>query len=313
MSKTIKYILSPLMLVAILALSSFYGCGGGATTTTAAWAGIPAEQLTQQQLQQMLADSVKSYENLNTYKFIVIMDIATNVTGGVNPWGTSLQNLVTGGSNIAEEQTGMTMQMTMAMVGMGQDNEPQSLAYDIYALPDWVYMKMSLTGMGEQWLKVAMSSSLKQILNLDTVSQQMQPLKSPSKVEYLRTEAVDGVDCYVLSVSPSPEQMAKWLTDQKINSGNLDWQNLVSNTDAFKEFSLLYYVAKDSNLTMRMVMNMAIELSAAEAGSTDLSFDNMQMNVKSDMKIFDHNQPFSITLPDEASLATEVSEDIFKN
>jgi hypothetical protein len=141
----------------------------------------------------------------------------------------------------------------------------------------------------------------------------MQPLESPAKVEYLRTETVDGVDCYVLSVSPNPEQLVKWLNEQNVNSGSLDWQDLVSNTDAFSNFSLLYYVAKDSNLIMRMVTDMTIELSAAEAGASDTDFDNIQMNVKMDMKLFDHNQAFSVTLPDEAASATEVSEDIFSN
>jgi hypothetical protein len=314
MPKALKYILSPLVLLVILALPSFYGCGGGETTTTTpAWVTIPVEQLTQQQLQQMLADSIDKYEKLNTYKFNIGMDISTNVTGGLNPWTSLLNSTMSGGTNIGDEQTKMTLNMTIAMTGMGQDNQEQSLSYDIYAMPDWLYMNMSISGLGEQWLKVKMSSSLKDLLNLDAVDQQMQPLESPTKIEYLRTEQVDGVECYVLSVSPSSVQLAEWLKGQNVNTGKTDWENLVNNTDVFKNVSLLYYVAKDSNLMMRMVMNMTIELSAAEAGASSTEFDNMSMILITDMKLSDHNQPFSVTLPDEASSATEVSEDIFKN
>ncbi len=314
MPKALKYILSPLVLLVILALPSFYGCGGGETTTTTpAWVTIPVEQLTQQQLQQMLADSIDKYEKLNTYKFNIGMDISTNVTGGLNPWTSLLNSTMSGGTNIGDEQTQMTLEMTIAMTGMGQDNQEQSLSYDIYAMPDWLYMNMSISGLGEQWLKVKMSSSLKDLLNLDAVEQQMQPLESPTKIEYLRTEQVDGIECYVLSVSPSSVQLAEWLKGQNVNTGKTDWENLVNNTDVFKNVSLLYYVAKDSNLMMRMVMNMTIELSAAEAGASSTEFDNMSMILITDMKLSDHNQPFSVTLPDEASSATEVSEDIFKN
>jgi hypothetical protein len=305
----------PLLLTAILGLFSFYGCSSTSTTpnatATSSSAGIPAENLNQQQLQQMLSDSVINYKSLNTYKFDMAMDISTNVTGGSNPWGMTLNTKMGGGTNIASKQTQMKLDMSMAMEGMGQNGENQSLTYDMYAMPDWLYMKVSMPDMGEQWMKVRMSSTLKDKLNLNAVDQQMEPLDSPIKVEYLRTEIVDGIDCYVLSISPSVDELARWLGKEAAGSEKVDWQKLINDSGAFKNFSFLCYVAKDTSLLMRMVMNMTIELSAAEAGAETSDFDKMQMNLAMDMKLSDHNKPYSITLPDEAALAQEVSEDIF--
>ena len=315
MPKVIQIIILPLLLTAILGLFSFYGCGTTSTTpnttATSSLAGIPAENLNQQQLQQMLSDSVTNYKNLNTYKFDMAMDISTNVTGGSNPWEMTLNTKMGGGTNIASEQTQMKLDMSMAMVGMGQNGENQSLTYDMYAMPDWLYMNMSMPGMGEQWMKVRMSSTLKDKLNLNAVDQQMEPLNSPTKIEYLRTEKVDGIDCYVLSISPSEDELVRWLGKQAAGSEKVDWQKIINDSGAFKNFSFLCYVAKDTSLIMRMVMNMTIELSAAEAGAETSDFDKMQMNLAMDMKLYDHNKPYSITLPDEAASAQEVSEDIF--
>jgi hypothetical protein len=315
MPKVIQIIMLPLLLTAILGLFSFYGCSSTSTkpntTATSSLAGIPAENLNQQQLQQMLSDSVTNYKNLNTYKFDVATDITTKVTGGSNPWGMTLNTKMGGGTNIASEQTQMKLDMSMAMVGLGQNGENQSLTYDMYAMPDWLYLNMFMPGMSAQWMKVRMSSTLKDKLNLNTVDQQMESLNLPTKIEYLRTEKVDGIDCYVLSISPSEDELVRLLGKQAASSEKVDWQKIINDSGAFKNFSFLCYVAKDTSLIMRMVMNMTIELSAAEAGAETSDFDKMQMNLVMDMKLYDHNKPYSITLPDEAASAQEVSEDIF--
>ncbi|MHB8104077.1 MAG: hypothetical protein ACYDG5_00865 [Dehalococcoidales bacterium] len=313
MPKIIKFILKPLLLASILGLFSFYGCSGaGMATPTSTWVGVSAENLNQQQLQQMLADSVDSFNNLNTYQFDMSIDVVSSTAGGSNPWNTTLKTQMVGGTNIASKETQMTLKMSINMLTTGQNSSEDSLTYDMYALTDWIYMKMSLTGLGDQWIKVPLSSELEDTLNLNSVGRQMGPLDSPTKVDYLRTEKVDGVDCNVLSVSPSASELAKWLSKEATGSGSVDWQSLVNDPNAFKNFSILYYVAKDTNLMMRMVIEMNIELSGQQAGSIS-AFDKMQMNLKMDMKTFAHNQPYSVTLPVEAASAQEVPESVFSN
>ena len=302
-----------LLLTVVMSLFSFYGCGGG--TATVSWAGIPAENLNQQQLQQMLSDSVSNYKNLNTYKFDMATDTITDVIGGSNPWTTTLNTKIGGATSLASEQTQMKLDMSIAIASesLGQTGEVQSLTYDMYAMTDWLYLKVTITNMGEQWMKVPLSSELKDLLNLNTVDEQMEPLDSPTKVEYLRTEKVDGIDCYVLSISPNADELAQWLSEQDTNSGIMDWQSLVNVSDVFKNFSFLCYIAKDSNLLMRMVIDMVLEYTAAQAGDSSSDYDTRTINLKMDMKLYDHNKPYSLTLPDEAAGAKEVSEDIFFN
>lgn len=311
MPKAIKFILISLALLTILALPSAYGCNSGETTTKAAWAGIPIEQMTQQQLQQLLADSIEKYEKLNTYQFSFNMAITSNITGGSDPMNTIFYTTMGGGTNITDEQKQVTLSMIMGTASEKTGYEEHSLSYDLYALPDWISMKMSIADQPDQWVKIKTSSAIKDFLKLNTVNQQMSSLKSPSKVEYLRTEKFNDVDCYVLSVSPNQQQLAEWLKKQNGNLVNIKWETLLNNSNNLVAFSLLYYVAKDTNMVMYIVTDMTLNLSPAEAGVPTLDFNNMRINIITEMKLLEYNKEFSVKVPDESKLAKEVSEDIF--
>jgi hypothetical protein len=311
MVKGIKIILLPLLIISILVLFSFYGCGGG--TTTYPWAGTPPENLTQQQIQQMLADSIDNYEKLNTYQLDINTYIATNVTGGANPWKTTMNNKVIGGKNIESDQIHLLQEMTVAMEGQGQNGEVQTLDRDMYVVNNYLYMNMSLTGMGEQWFKLPLSDKLREFLGFSAVDQEMGILESPAKVEYLGIEQLNGIDCYVLSISPGADELAQWLGEQDTSFTNVDWRALANDSNVYNNFSLLCYLTKDSNLFMKMTIEMAIELNAQQAGAADSDYDKVQMYLYMDMNLYDHDQPYSVTLPPGASFAKLVSEDIFFN
>jgi len=306
--------LSIILLLAILALFSFYGCGTTQLTPTEnTWAGMQIEQLSQTQLQQMLADSITIYKTINSYQYDIVTGTTSNVTGGSSPWYMSMDTVMSGATNIEADQTHMYLNMSVLFTGMGAKDESSAIIYDIYAIDNWVYMNMAATGMGSQWLKVAMSDYLRQTLNLNAVDRQIKPLETPTKVEYLRTEIFNGVNCYVLSISPSLENLGDWLNEQDTSSKNLNWRDVVTDANVFNNFSLLCYLTADTNQLAGMALDMAVTISPTTAGVSNATFTSMLMSVKMNMQLYDVNVPYSLTLPAEAKLANEVSEDIFKN
>lgn len=276
MSKAIRIILIPLLLGAILGLFSFYGCGGGGGETTQPVAGggetiqpgagatstqetTSAGELSQQQLQQILTNATTDFQQINTYKFDMDMDVIADVTGGSQSGKMTITATVSGAFNVVTNESQMTMEMAMDAEGMGEADMSESLTYDIYALADWLYMKMSYGGT-DQWLKVVMSPELSEMLGLNTVEQQIEPLDSPAEIEYLRTESVDGVECYVLSVTPNMAELAQYLSEQNTGAGDMDWEDLV-NSDVFKEFTYDCYIAKDTNYLKKIVVNMVMDFT----------------------------------------------------
>jgi hypothetical protein len=138
MSKIVKAILLPVLLATILVLFSFYGCGGGGTlpsgTASAPMGGTPAAELNQQQLEQKLADSLASYEELNSYKFDMEMKMFADVSGGAEPGKMDITSKISGAINMALQQMQMKMDMTMDTEGISQPN--QNMSYDMYIMPD---------------------------------------------------------------------------------------------------------------------------------------------------------------------------------
>ncbi len=316
MSKSIKTIALPLLLVLIVSLFSFYGCTGagitqGGAATTTAQGATAGESLSQEQLEKILSDSVVNYENLTTYRFDIDMDITADVSGGDQSGSMSIFTGMSGAANVITNEMQATMEMFMDYEGMGEESGSQNLDYDMYLLTDWLYMRISMLGTGEQWMKIPMSPALAEEFNLNTVDEQMEPLDSPVKIEYLRSEEVDGLDCYVLSITPDMDELAKWLNEQAAVSGGVDWQGLVDYSEIFKKMSYICYVTKESNLMKRMVIDMVMDYNAEQVGDYSGEFDTMLMNIKMDMTLYDQNKPFTIILPDEAAGAIEVSEDMF--
>jgi hypothetical protein len=315
MSKKIHIIILPAILVSILAIFSFFGCGGGGTaqngTNTIPAEGITVGDLNQQQLAQILADSVANYDKLTTYKFDMTMDMLMDVTGGTQSGKVTMNTKTNGAAKVAANEMQMNTEMTISMEGAGEQDSSESISYEVYQMADWLYMKLSVPGVGEQWMKLPATDTAKETFNMNPIDQQLGPLDSPVKIEYLRSEVVDGIDCHVLAVTPDMQALAEWLTAQETGGEDTDWQDLVNYSDVFKEFSYVCYVTKETNYLKRLIVNMVMEYTAEEAGESPETFDKMTMNISMDMNMYDHNKPFSITLPDEAANATEVSEDIF--
>ncbi len=315
MSRKYKITILPVVLI-ILALFSFYGCSGGTTQTSSipnTWTGVQIEQLNQTQLQQMLADSITNYKAVKSYKFDMVNNITTNVTGGSSPWEASMDTIIEGAANIETDQTHMILNMSVLFSGMGAKDERNSLIYDIYAIDKWIYMNQSLTGVGSQWIKVAMSDFMREAINLNTVDRQIIPLENPSTITYQRTESFNGIDCYVFSVLPSQDNLGDWLNKQNTSYKTMDWKNVISDANVFKNFSLLCYLSVDTNQLIGVSMDMTVNLSPTTAGLPSLDFTNMLMSIKLSMNLFDFDVPFALELPAEASNAKLVTEDVFKN
>lgn len=310
--KTVKIVLMPLLLASIIALFSITGCAGTGTTPqiTTPSAAATQEELNQQELEEILYASMTNEANLDTYTFIMDMDINTDVIGE-----ESVKMIVStksnGAADLASGQMHMRMEMEMSAEGIGYEAGTQSLAYDVYQITDWIYMKMEVSGMGEQWMKIRASEEMNEKLNL--VDQQLEPLGSAIELKLLGYADVDGEECYVISIVPDIGKITQWLSEQQGAAiQDIDWADIPNLSDVFKNLEYTYYVTKNSRLPKKLVLNMQMEMTPLQLGEFNANYDKMIMNISLDMTLSDFNEPSSITLPDEAQDATEVSEDMFQ-
>jgi hypothetical protein len=315
MSKVKKTLILPLLLSMLLVLL-VPGCQEQAADeeTNAPVTKTPSSgTLSQPEVQQIVTDSIATYKALTTYRFDMDMDIAAEAIGGSQPGKFTGTLKSSGGANLASKEMQMNMDMSMNTEGIGDENGPQSLGYEMYMLSDWAYMKMAMTGMDEQWAKMPVTDELKESFALNIIDQQMEPLYSPLKVELLRYEKVDGQECYVLSVLPDWTKITKWLSERQGATQGVDWANMENLSDVFKKTEFVYYVIKESNLLKKMVVSMLMEYTSEQAGISSGDYDRMTMEIHMNMNLYDHNKSFSVKLPTEAENATQMSPNAFSN
>ena len=307
--KTVRFVLLSLLLVPIITLFSMTGCAtDGTDGGIVPIQPVAQGELSQQQIEQIFYDSMANQTNLNFYKFNMAMDMITDVIGAESGKMTVLTTS-NGAANLASNQLQMQMEMDMSMEGLGYEGGSQSLTYDVYQMTDWIYMRMEVPGMGEQWVKMPVSEDLNE--QLDLVDQQLEPLESAVEIELLEYANVDGEECYVLSLIPDMDKLMDWLEEQQGATQDIDWGDIADVSDVFDRLEYTYYITKDSKLPKRLIVNMILELTPEQAGIYDNSFDQMIINISMDMTLYDFDEPFSIVLPDGAENAETVSQNMF--
>jgi hypothetical protein len=317
MAKITKTILFPMLAVILTAGLWLSGCSSAATTvpgttevTTQPSSTLPASSVSpaeQVKYEQALGTAATSLDNLDTYRYDMIMDMDMDITGGEEAGSITMKTSSTGGINKTTNEMELKMGITLEDAVLG-DTGPQTMGYDFYQLTDWAYMRLDVPGIGEQWMKT-MTSGIDGSFDLNMAQKQTAVLENPTTIKYLRTEKLNGVDCYVLSIEPTMEEMAKWYNEQ----GSNQLADGVDYGDIIKSFSIICYVTADTNLLARMTMNMTMSFTATQASVAADSFDNMNVDVVMDMTIHDQNKPFTVVLPDDAANATEVSGETFSS
>jgi hypothetical protein len=275
------------------------------------WTNIPPENLTQQQWQDILKVALEYHQHLDNYKLGAVTTVSTEATGGQNPWKLSLNTVLSGFKNIKENQKQISISKSMAMNGLGQDGEIQTAYYDTYALSNWMYANIPNPNGGVSWVKVKNSSELEDFFSYNVADWQMGLINSPTEIQYVKTEQVHGVDCYMVSLTLNKDGLAKWLDKQYVGLSNPDWQNIVNAVNAIKQINCSFWIATDSYWVMRMYINTIIELTPGQANLGSSGIEKVTLSLSMDSVLYDQNVVNIIDLPAEANMAIERSSSIF--
>jgi hypothetical protein len=262
--------------------------------------------MSQAELEALLAECTANQESINTCRFDMDMDIITDVVGGNDAGKWTVFTRSNFAVNLASNQGQMYSEMSIEMEGFGEEGIVQDVTYDAYMYPDWIYYRMEVPGMGEQWMKMPTTEELEVNFNTDMAHEHLGLLESAAELELLWYEEVDGEECYVLSAVPDMEKFMQLVAQQQGSTQDVDWEEIATFTDVYKKFEYYCYITKDSRMVKRIVYEMEIETTPEQAGASENDFDTMKITMSMDVKYYDYNEPFSMDLPDEAQDAMEV-------
>lgn len=258
--------------------------------------------LTSAQIDQVMTGAMNALAEAETYEFDMAASMTMEVFGGTEPGTMSLSADGTGVIDRVNREMEMTMDMTMSASEEGE----QEMSMDTYIYDEWVYMKMSIPEVGEQWGKTELTPEM--WATQQQIEQTMELLQTATEVKFLGSEAVDGVNCYVFDIIPDVGKLIEYLSQQQGMQG-VDLEDIENLEELFENMSIStkVWIAEDSLFLTKSTAHMLMDLTPDDVGASSEDFDRATMDLSTVMTVYGFNQPVSIELPAEALEAPEIS------
>jgi len=258
------------------------------------------EELAQEEIEQLLADAAAATAEIDTCKFDANMTMTIKAIGGEQALGVTLTTDMTCAVDNANREMRMAMDATQEVPGEAK----VKMATEFYVVGDWTYAKVKVLDILEQWGKMRLSEDVWD--RLDMVSGQIELLTAPLEVNFFGSEDVNGTACYVLQLMPTAEALSDWLSQQGLSGiEKIEWLE-VNLEEIFKEWSHKCWIAKGSSLLTKLEANMLLEMPPEYVGASEGDFEKETIEIDLVMRVYGHNEPVSIELPEEALEAPEM-------
>jgi hypothetical protein len=223
-------------------------------------------------------------------------------------------------------------QITENMDNPIMDND-QVYLIEEYLSGEWLYTKVGPQENNNKWMKQKITSDFWPSENQGI--QQIELLKSASRVEMLENEKVDTIDCYVEKFTSENGKLFEWLMSGMRSSNSLfsALYNKVNPAKWIDNVMIKYWIAKDSRFIIKSEISIHMSYASSDldmtseeseddyfpvdeatdeenntAGYTANTSSNMTATLTEQMKFYDHNKPVSIVLPAETANAWEMPD-----
>jgi hypothetical protein len=262
--------------------------------------------------QVIVSNTTNNITALHTVTYTQSMQMVFEVTGGSKPGNVTTSGVTTGSTNLVthEDHSTSNINMSTDKAGVaGTQHQSYNESTDTYIIGGWMYEKLSVPGIGDQWYKTKLHEDAWNSQN--QLGQQGESLKTARNVIKLGTEKVDGVDCYMIQYTPGINSSIKLgllielntffdLNSTRLDVNSLDWGNII------KYCSVKVWISKDKYLVVKSYADISFEILPQDIVNTTIDMDRITMNVSSQIKDYDHNKPVDIQLPPEAQNAKEL-------
>lgn len=240
--------------------------------------------------QEIVEASIEAMAEVNTIQ--MDMDLEMTITFPGEPTATLTYYI-----NSAQDTVEGTMHLDVQMT-ISEPPETVQISMEMYLIGDWAYMIMDMPDIPPEvvgtWFKLQIPEDALEDMweQEDITNPQVSLLIGVSEVEFLGTETVNGVECYVLSVTPDVEKFWEFVLMQP---GMEDEVSGIDPEEIFSDISFIYWIAKDTYFIAKSTADMAMTLEEATG--------NLVMTVL----MYDINEPVTIELSPEAEAAEEIT------
>jgi len=256
---------------------------------------------------QEIVDGVfESPDNISTYQFD--MDMTMDATGEAEDEAFEMNIVMdlSGALDLENRQMNANIAMDMAMTG----EDEMGIEMEIYLIDDMVYMMTEVPEMGPMWMKQEISEGDWEEMSegVKLTEPQLELLES-AEVTVLASETIEGIDCYVLQLTPDMDQLWQTVMEQAQATGEEILPEIEEAFlgEVFRDYSVKQWIAKDTYLLTKAEIAMTMELTPEAMGYPEEEGE-IAMDISISLLVYDYNQPISIVLPPEAEEALDLTQ-----
>ncbi len=271
---------------------------------------VEKEQVNTADIKEMILASV---DQIDTYKFDIDMTEKMLIQNETTE--TEMTTVSTG--EAAVDVTNKKMMMAMAMMEtpdkLEMPEEPMEMDMFLYLIDNAMYMRRD-TGIPElpaQWIKMEMPEEYEKTWESQNQVDQQMELLNISEVEFLGDETVNGVDCYVLKITPDMEKYGELLSKQEGMSElmqSLQQNNSFDMGKLIKDMSMKQWIAKNTKFPMKTEMQIKMVISSEDLIIPEAEEEfTMTSDQRTTIVFYEYNKPVAIELPEDAESATGFS------
>jgi len=250
--------------------------------------------------QEIIDGVIQSLSDINTYH--CDMDMSMNMAG--EGGGETVDVSMDMKLNAVIDLENAKMKANITMNTSDPDEGDREMAMEMYIIGEITYMMMDIPLLGPMWVKAPMPAGYYQTMG--QVKPQVDLLET-AQIELLGSETVNGIDCYLLKVTPDIELLWKLALQQMESPSNgaaftID-EELLSNM--LRSYSVKQWFAKDTYFLAKADVSLSLEITPDSMGFTEEEEGSITMDITMILFSYDYNQPVTIELPPEAAEATE--------
>jgi len=248
--------------------------------------------------QEIVNGVIDSLEKIRTTQFDMNMTMDMAGEAEDETFEATMVMDFSGVLDLANRQ--MKADITMNIAASGADETDMAMA--MYLLDDVAYMMIEVPEMAPMWVKSEVPEATWEAMN--QVESQIGLLEA-AQVEVIGSETIEGIDCYVLQLTPDMEQLWQVAMQQAEVIGE-EMPDIAEELleEIFRSFSVKQWIAKDTYFLTKAETDMDMELTPEALGSTGEGLT--KIGIAMDLLYYNYNQQVSIVLPLEARDAIKV-------
>ena len=249
--------------------------------------------------QEIVDGAVESFDNISTYQFE--MDMTMYTTG--EAVGEAIEHTVTMVNSGTLDLENQQMKTDLSM-----DAGDEMMRVESYIIDGMVYAKPEAPGEEPGWIKSEAPEEYWEMMTAVSGIKNYIELLKTAQVKVIGSEQVNGVDCYILQLTPEMAELYQTAMNPVGGVGQAGMLAPVPEElleDMFRSFSVKEWVAKDTYLLMKAEIDMAIETTPEFKDYLGEEVD-VSIDVTISFLAYNYNQPITIVVPEEALEASEM-------